>query len=237
MVRGGSEHLNTTGRWKNAQEAELRAAGSFEGEEPLTTDWLNRSFSRRFGVDSSFLDGKSVLEVGCSPAGRLNSMQQANLRVGLDPLSHEWRHFYPTGINIVQGMGEFLPFTENSFDVVLCLNVLDHVDNPRQVLKEMHRCLKDGGSILLWLQTYSTLRAIRRVLDVFDLPHPHHFGDENVRRMMEETGVRTVAHKSVRKDLKEAISPIKNGLILSGLKSLLASLFLGLHDSSFLCRK
>ena len=37
-----------------------------------------------------------------------------------------------------------------SFDTVLCLNTLDHVEDPLAVLKECHRLLHPSGKLLLW---------------------------------------------------------------------------------------
>jgi ubiquinone/menaquinone biosynthesis C-methylase UbiE len=38
-----------------------------------------------------------------------------------------------------------LPFKDNFFEAVFCLEVLEHVDNPTQVLSEIKRVLKKGG--------------------------------------------------------------------------------------------
>ena len=38
-----------------------------------------------------------------------------------------------------------LPFNDNSFDVVLCNHVLEHIDDDHQALKELYRVLKKGG--------------------------------------------------------------------------------------------
>lgn len=42
-----------------------------------------------------------------------------------------------------------IPFDENTFDVVFCNHVLEHVTNDIQVLKEFHRVLKPGGWAIL----------------------------------------------------------------------------------------
>ncbi len=38
-----------------------------------------------------------------------------------------------------------LPFKDNFFDAVFCLEVLEHVDNPKKVISEIKRVLKKGG--------------------------------------------------------------------------------------------
>jgi len=41
-------------------------------------------------------------------------------------------------------------YREASFDTVLCLNTLDHVEDPLPVLKECRRLLHPSGKLLLW---------------------------------------------------------------------------------------
>lgn len=42
-----------------------------------------------------------------------------------------------------------IPFTENTFDVVLCNHVLEHVNNDIKAMREIHRVLKPGGFAIL----------------------------------------------------------------------------------------
>lgn len=40
---------------------------------------------------------------------------------------------------------EKLPFLDNYFDAVTCLDVIEHVFDPRYLIKEIHRVLRVGG--------------------------------------------------------------------------------------------
>ena len=42
-----------------------------------------------------------------------------------------------------------LPFRDESLDSILCLQVLEHVPDPGQALREFFRCLKPGGTLLV----------------------------------------------------------------------------------------
>jgi SAM-dependent methyltransferase len=42
-----------------------------------------------------------------------------------------------------------LPFDDASFDIVTCMEVIEHVDNPARVIDELHRVLKPDGLLLL----------------------------------------------------------------------------------------
>jgi 2-polyprenyl-6-hydroxyphenyl methylase/3-demethylubiquinone-9 3-methyltransferase len=46
------------------------------------------------------------------------------------------------------GCGELLPFAARSFDVVMCCDVLEHVDDVGAVIREIARVLKTGGLFL-----------------------------------------------------------------------------------------
>lgn len=46
------------------------------------------------------------------------------------------------------GTAERLPVEDASFDVVVCSQVLEHVDDPAQVVRELHRVTAPGGRVL-----------------------------------------------------------------------------------------
>jgi SAM-dependent methyltransferase len=46
---------------------------------------------------------------------------------------------------VIRGRGEHLPFATGSFDLIVCLWVLEHLDQPEVVFKEVRRVLAPGG--------------------------------------------------------------------------------------------
>ena len=48
-------------------------------------------------------------------------------------------------VNYVAGVGELLPFSNASCDIVICCDVLEHVDTPAGVIEEIARVLKPKG--------------------------------------------------------------------------------------------
>jgi len=58
---------------------------------------------------------------------------------------------------------EKLTFVDSAFDLFVCLDVLEHVNYPEYVFKELVRTIKPGGSILFTVPTYKALeKSIRR---------------------------------------------------------------------------
>jgi 2-polyprenyl-3-methyl-5-hydroxy-6-metoxy-1,4-benzoquinol methylase len=51
--------------------------------------------------------------------------------------------------NLVQLQGEALPFKSQSYDLVLCLDYLEHIENDDLALEEIARVLKIGGQTIL----------------------------------------------------------------------------------------
>lgn len=49
----------------------------------------------------------------------------------------------------LHGSLEAIPVEDGSFDVVLCLQVLEHVADPGAAVRELHRVVRPGGRVLL----------------------------------------------------------------------------------------
>lgn len=56
--------------------------------------------------------------------------------------------------------GKTIPFENDSFDVVLCTEVLEHVENPDLFLTEIHRVLKKDGTLILTVPFMQLLHEI-----------------------------------------------------------------------------
>lgn len=101
----------------------------------------------------------SVLEIGCGN-GVVRHFLNKNVEYwGVDP-DEDWilnplHSFADTFLCLkepflfIQGVGECLPFRDKSFDNVIIVTTLDHVNSPVQVFEESYRVLKDNGQILL----------------------------------------------------------------------------------------
>jgi len=96
--------------------------------------------------------GKVALSVGCAIAAELQPLKNSGfIAVGLDPE----RSFLLTGKarenadDFIQAIGESIPLRDDSFDLVLLFEVLEHVMKPEVVLKEISRVLKTNGILFL----------------------------------------------------------------------------------------
>ena len=108
-------------------------------------------YTTMFELPKSFFDRKRILDIGCGPRGSLEWAVNARQRLGLDPLAAGYRAFGTASHRMVYvgARAEQMPFVDGQFDVVTSLNSLDHVDNLLDVLDEVSRVTRPGGSFLL----------------------------------------------------------------------------------------
>ena len=123
----------------------------------------------RYWWAADFVEGKDVLDAGCGTGfgtAMLGECRPARL-VGVDiaPEALERaRVLAPAADDLVQGDVRELPFEDSSFDVVVCFEVIEHIERQDDALDELRRVLRDGGSLLI--------SSPNR--DVYTPGNPHH---------------------------------------------------------------
>ena len=95
---------------------------------------------------------KTVLDLGCAGGFMAEALAKNGATVtGIDPakeaIAVARSHAAAEGLDISYdvGVGEALPYGDNSFDAVVCEDVLEHVADLQRVLLEVSRVLKPGG--------------------------------------------------------------------------------------------
>ena len=103
----------------------------------------------------SHIPFQSALDLGCGTGEMLKMILQADHHkklYGID-LSEKMlavaRTKLPDQVKLLLGDSESLPFPDSSFDVVYCNDSFHHYPAPQNVLREVHRVLKPGGTFLL----------------------------------------------------------------------------------------
>ena len=108
------------------------------------------------------LNGKRILEIGSGGGHLSNHIQKnGNLIVSIDISDvalHIGKNNYPN-LNLLQMDAENLGFLNNYFDFVISIELIEHLPNLQNHVREVRRVLKDGGFYLFktpnkWLHDF-----------------------------------------------------------------------------------
>lgn len=138
-------------------------------EKGIKTNYFQRAWHRKkWGILKRYLKevkGGLLLDIGCADGTTTKQIKRflpTTKVTGVDYYKKAiiYARKRTKAIKFVIGDAHSLPFTGESFDVVTVIETLEHLDNPRKVLKEIHRVLKKNGLLILGQDTDSLLFKI-----------------------------------------------------------------------------
>ena len=135
------------------------------------------------------LNGKRVLDAGCGKGRYLAIIKQhypgADL-TGLD-ISAEMLKHVPPGIHTVRHGILNMPFADEQFDAIICIEALEHVVQVEQAIAELTRVLVPGGTLLIIDKNKDKLGAL-------EMPRwEKWFGREELLGMLRANGIKATA--------------------------------------------
>jgi len=187
----------------------------------------------RVDVALALLDkGDKLLDVGCGN-GTLGYFAKSKYKevYGIDiseialKLSKE-RGLIVTKVNLND---ENIPFEDGYFDFVTCLDVIEHVLEPRDLIKEIRRVLKKEGALVV---STPNIRAYFHLFHLivqgrfpktsddrkhFDGGHLHYFTYKDIEELLQDQGFKIIGKYGTggKKHFKEFLS---GGVVIKGVK-------------------
>ncbi len=123
---------------------------------------IGRSVCNELAELGISIKNKRVLDLGAGMGGISTELaRRGAIVVGLEP-GAGWCKIAATRLRtvgsgaILSAVGEAIPLASESIDVIVSHQVLEHVQNPRQVLEEAFRVLKPGGYFYFAYANYFT---------------------------------------------------------------------------------
>lgn len=209
-------------RWKEAQKAE--EAHVAHTKLPTNDEAWNRF--ENYGFSKAQLRGKRVAAIGAG-TGAIHSLEVDCERIALDPLMQSYSNIVEESYaNVLTGAAENIPFNDESFDIIICHNVLDHCAKPAEVLDEIHRVLTEKGQFLFHLNIFKIPSIVRKQLHHIDRPHPHHYSLDEVKTLFRDHDWKI--------DRSRIWKPSRPG---GNIKGIVANRLFRLHKIEMVCSK
>ena len=138
-----------------------------------------------------------VLDVGCAYGFMLEKFPDTFEKFGIDISDYaiaEAKKRLLNAILTVSNIEDVLPFTEEFFDIVICNDVLEHLENPENALNNIQRVLKRGGILYL---TAPNLNWVRKKIFAYADKKEYHislFPHEALLNLLVKSGFEIIDH-------------------------------------------
>ena len=139
----------------------------------------------------------NVLDIGCAEGRLLEKLRDYGCRCwGVEHAAYPSQRFLKRDkIKYQQGDLQILDLKEGSFDLVVLWHVLEHMDDPRAVMKRIYRLLSPEGILILAVPNFSSLEANRFKDSWFhlDIPwHKYHFSITAMEYLIKKSDFRVI---------------------------------------------
>ncbi|MDO8452875.1 MAG: methyltransferase domain-containing protein [bacterium] len=158
----------------------------------------------RFREVSEMVDplGGVVLDIGCADgvfSKVVFNKRRASKFIGIDVLpksiSFAKRRFARSKkMSFRIADAHNLPFREETFNLVVCLEAMEHFENPRKVIEEIRRVLVSSGDVIILVPAENWL--FRTLWPIWELgpgkiwkgTHLNHFSGDQIVELMKQVG-------------------------------------------------
>jgi SAM-dependent methyltransferase len=159
-----------------------------------------------------------ILDVGCGIGTYVRRFRDLTSHAyGIDVSVKRLQEAVATVPNLVAAAGESLPFADGSFDVIVFNEVIEHVKDDRQTLRDALRVLREGGHVVIYAPNrlfpfethgvywrgryvFGNILGVNYLPDVLRkrlVPHARAYRAADIRRLWAGLPVRLVVHSYV----------------------------------------
>ena len=182
-------------------------------------DYLSPVTVKRF---HEILDGlekfrktNRMIDVGCGIGYFLDAAKERGWEVyGTEFTDEAVRICSDKGIKMQQGKLDADHYDPNSFDVIISIEVLEHIINPMEEVDNFHSILRSGGAVYLTTPNFNSLsrKILKEKWNVISYPeHLSYYTPRTITRLFSDHGF---SKKKIR-TTGISITRMKSGLALS----------------------
>ncbi len=149
----------------------------------------------------------TVLDAGCGPAGTFIILPTQQV-TAIDPLLDYYRSSitvfheadYPNVTFVNVAIENYHPIVR--YDVVCCMNAINHVSSLQQAMQKLSDCVAPGGTLLLSVDAhnFSGLKWLFRAIPG-DILHPHQLDKADYLKLVTDHGLQVQQCVRVHREL------------------------------------
>ncbi len=174
-----------------------------------------RRAKRRVKIMKRLKPAGRWLDIGCS-AGFILSVAKAahydTYGIEIDPLGVKHAREELGLENIFQGTFEEHHFDDNFFDIITMYDVLEHVQNLNEIVKELKRVLSINGVIEIWTPDIGHWRVPKSLIEwdaIKPSEHLYYFNKETLSMILQKHGLKIMSRRfSLKPGLKVFVTHV-----------------------------
>lgn len=171
---------------------------------PLQQYLIGRFYNQMFDLLRP-LEVDSILDVGSGEGTTLNKLQKQKIGKRLEGLEYLdtaikiGRKLYPK-LKLKQGTIFDLPYKDNSFDLLLCMEVLEHIENPETAIPELHRVTSKYLLVSVPNEPFFMMSNFMRGKNLErwgnDIEHINHWSATGIEKLIKNSGFKILTRKN-----------------------------------------
>jgi len=110
--------------------------------------------------------GAEILDAGCGSGRNMVDLARLGSVTGVEIADASLARARERNVGeVVQGSLTELPFADGRFDAAVCLDVIEHIEDHRGALRELHRVVAPSGTLLVTVPAYQWLWSEHDVIN------------------------------------------------------------------------
>lgn len=176
LFQFGISYLRTFNRMWRLRNSALSADydnRAFFSRIPLQRYWHRRRYQI---ITKLAQEAQSCLDIGCGSSRILSGLDNG---IGVDIQLPKLRYSRKYGKPLANASIHALPFRDDSFDCVVCSQLIEHLPAGEEPFLEISRVLKSGGRLIIGTPDYAKL-SWRIIEWLYKLLIPWGYADEHI---------------------------------------------------------
>ncbi|HOZ16416.1 MAG TPA: methyltransferase domain-containing protein [Candidatus Portnoybacteria bacterium] len=171
LQKSNSEEL---GKWNDEMVLKYHREGTLFESKNSILQKLEKMRLKKIIKSAKLTLNDIVLDLGCGEGFLINMLPNIKRIFGIDISNIALKRATKLlankeNIKLQWGDARKLEFTNETFDKILCSEVLEHLPNPTEVIKEIHRTIKKNGLVIISVPDEKRLKLIMKIIHFFQL--------------------------------------------------------------------